>query len=351
MLAIARAKWIDALEDLAKASEYLKRSFGRIHLTQAPDGFVRVGLTDGSKFSRMLRTANAAEALEGATGSKLSLIQRRAVRAMDNQVRAAFPDVTVITRNEYLTRVRIDLKIPSGKRMNSVENLERVVRNSSELSGDVSKAVRKAKRTKTWKYLGGTVAVGAVVSAASLYAAAVELAKRNTGCFMYRGGGQHVTKCRVKGCSCPLNPGDVQACDESVLWDVMKIANSDCPTGSEENSCVHCNWNETNAENVHYIDRDKVPHDAFFQCEHHDALDAINEIISGTLGNVWNRTGDLISGSSDSIRSISSFLPYILAFVGLIVLVAVGAWLFRIAKSVSPSSVKTDNAIDSSSVR
>lgn len=334
----AMSRWRSALATLSTESRALSAQFGRLTVT-GREGALMVGRLEGRRFSTLLRTARSVAAFEGATGSRLSSTARRAFRRLDESTLRSFPDVAIGQRNAYVRQARESAvrsgRVRAGERVLDAGRLEILVRSDPALLESANRVSRTASRTKKLLYLGGAITVTGV-GVAYLCKVAAEHAARNTGCFMYVGGGDTLRKCKVIGCSCPSKPStrpDQRSCYEDSLWEKMRVANSAC--GSDPSTspyCVHCDWNETDPDNVNYVDRSALPEGAYVSCESQDAMDAVHEIIAGTVGGVWNTGKDIANTASDSLSQIMRFLPYVIFLVAFAVAASIAVYaigLFR----------------------
>lgn len=260
-------------------------------------------------------------------------MQRQAFRTLDRDTRAFLPDSHVSNRNEFVRTARVDTGVPSGTRIHTTDELARYAQQSRLLSRNVERTLRRANRTRLLKYLGGSIAITAI-TAGSLYSLAVVLSQKNTGCFMYRNVNGEITKCKVSGCSCPISYVE-KPCDESLFnCDQFTVSGNKC-ANADNRQCVHCDWNIEDTDSVHYVDRACLPDDAYLQCENQDAMDALWELIGGTLDSSWNRANDFLGGASDSLGSVMKFVPYIFGFIGILFAIIASVWIFRAMRSTS----------------
>lgn len=337
-LQLATRRWRESLVVLASEAQDLSRAFRQLHIHYGSDTrTVMVGLIDGRRFASLLRNARSAEALEAATGSRLSNAARRVFRRLDDSTLSAFPDAALTRRAEYLSNARASSvrsgALREGEFVTDANRLEIIVRADSELLGRTNKLTKSASRTKRLMYLGGAIAVTGV-TVTVLCRVAAEHSARNTGCFMYTKSGANVTKCRVGGCSCPLQPDDARLhtlCSENSIWSKMSVRESACGSeNDEEIHCIHCDWKETDVESINYVDREYLPENAYVVCERQDAFDALNELIGGTVENAWNASRGIVGGASDGLAAVLSYLPYVIFVAAFIVVASIAVYAVRV---------------------
>lgn len=317
-------EWRLLLSDLATSERAIAENFGTLPLRVLEDE-LHVGRMKGWDFSKGLRRGRSISTYEEASGVTIPSSARSAFSEMDRLAKNDFPDTMVDLRNSYGTTNRQSLiergKIGVGQSVRTAEDLRRVAESDPELLIKVRKAESFGKRFKKLVYLGGTIVlVGTGLY--FIYEAAARFAEEHTGCFMYTNGNDKITVCKITGCSCNSTENRSTRCQENLLPDDMRSANSKCDPARKDEYCVHCNWNETDPESVDYIEKSKLPDNTMIVCQKMDALDALIEIIGGTIDDSWQKGREIIGGISDSITEILNYLPTIIfAIVGIIVFV------------------------------
>lgn len=341
-------RWRRSITELSHSSRTLASHFGSLPIRPIVDSAesgALIGNMEGRRFTRLLRTARSIEAIEGATGTSLSRSAKRAFRSFDDTMIKTFPDSRIERRNAYVQNERTRAVQRGALRENDVvtsaKQLEIIIRNDAALTAQANKLSKHISKTKKLLFLGGVIAVTGV-GISYLCKIAAEHAARNTGCFMYTSDGVSITKCRIEGCSCPVRLySDVRSCHEDILWHKMRLRENECDKGGNEKDssyCVHCNWNETNRDSVHYVDREYLPDTAYVACEKQDAMGAMFEIVGGTLDRAWSTGTDLTRGVSDSLSKILQYLPYVIAIVGLIIFLSIVTYIIRMYRSVRIST-------------
>lgn len=325
------------------------RSLGVSKLRKAGREIVMLGKIEGRRFAAMMRSARSARAFEEATGEALSTVARRAFRSIDEVAELNFPDVALARRQRYITDGRNDLivrgSIDSQRRIATAADLERLVRSDARLLSRTNRLSAVASRTKKILYFGGAI-VATTVGVAYVCRTAANHAANNTGCFIYTNSNGTIRRCRAMGCSCPtpiiVGKDSPVACRDSDLWIKMRMTDSDCSkaTGDGNNGdyCVHCDWNETNSESLNFVDREHLPDDAYVRCERQDALDALNEMIGGTVDSAWDAVTGVGDDVAGSIGSVARIIPWILGAVAAIVIAAVFFALWRFVTPPPSSS-------------
>lgn len=343
--------WRDAIRGLRNKARTLADYMKDLKLTrgtrQGREVALVGGRVEGARFAALMRTARSVDAFEAATGSRLSALGRQAFRRLDDIAELHFPDLALRRRATYLLDSRNDLLarkvIGSNEIVLNAETLEKIVRRDAKLTDRVNSVSKVTSRTKKIVFLGVTVAVTGI-GIAYLCREAAKHAAANSGCFMYINDNGNVRRCRALGCSCFVDNNNVKlidpivdavTCRDEDLWERMRPKNSDCSRDREnrkqnERFCVHCDWNEIDPQSTNYVDKEALPENAYVRCEHQDALDALNEMIGGTIDSVWDVVGSTGKQARDSFASSVRVLPWILGVFGVLIalVVATVAWRF-----------------------
>lgn len=335
---IARG-WRSAVESMRKASKRIGSLFD-FNIAKVGNK-IRIGKADGLSFTNLLRRGRAVEAIESASATTITGAARRGLMEMNETIIRSFPDAAVVMRDSNVAARRARSGIKRAVR--SASELSDIVNADSRLLRETSRVSTIIRRTKQIAILGGTITV-AGFGINALIQAADDYAKKNSGCFMYVSTGKGVRKCRINGCTCPLNKlDDAPACNENELPDNMKTKNSECSKLAEQPGCVHCDMDVTDVNSLQYVNRENFPDNAYVKCEHMDALDALNEMIGSVLGDAWSSIADVNQGLSDSVASSVKFLPYIFGVVVIVILGIIIGFLFRMYRRLRKS---TDGLLD-----
>lgn len=330
-LSEAEKEWRLLLDDLATNQRALSENFGTLPLRVLEDD-LRVGRMQGWDFTKGLRRGRSIQTYEEASGIAIPPSAKSAFSELDRLAKNDFPDTMVDLRNSYGSSTRQGLvergKIGTGQTIRTAEDLRRVAESDPELLIKVRKAESFGKRFKKLLYLGGTIVlVGTGIY--FIYEAAARFAEEHTGCFMYTNGNEKISVCKITGCSCNSTENRSKRCQDSLLPDNMRSANSECDSARKDEYCVHCNWNETDPDSIDYIEKSKLPDNTMIVCQKMDALDALIEIIGGTIDDSWQKGREIIGGISDSISQVVSFLPTIIFIVIGIVIVVFSVKLIK----------------------
>lgn len=344
--------WSDAVRGLRRKARTLADYMNDLRLTrgtrQGREVALVGGRVEGARFAALMRTARSVEAFEAATGSKLSVLGRQAFRRLDDIAELHFPDLALKKRATYLLDSRKDLLarkvINRGQIVLDADALEKIVHADAKLTGRVNSVSKVASRTKKIVFLGVTIAVTGV-GIAYLCREAAKHAAANSGCFMYLNDNGNVRRCRAPGCSCfisddglklpdPLVGKNVVTCRDEDLWKRMRLNNTDCVMDSltrekNERFCVHCDWDEIDPKKSSYVDKEFLPENAYVRCEHQDALDALNEMIGGTIESVWDVVGSAGKQARDSFASSVRILPWILGVFGVLIALVAATFVWR----------------------
>lgn len=270
-------RWNDALTRILSSSTRLHKLFDSINLTQSSNGYINVGETTGFRFALTLRQGNAAQAIEYAIGTRLSDEYRSLLQLVDRDTKTYFSDYVVTHRNNFVKQARSQTGIPSGRVVDTANELNIYVLSSRVLRRNVDKTLERIRVTKRLEYLGGIVHVDSA-TLGSLYDNAVALSKVHIGCFMYRKNisNDDITRCQIAGCSCPITNFELWCNNVEFLCPDFTIEGSRCDEAKHH--CARCYWYEEDADDIQYVNRDCLPDYTFAQCEKYDAMDALWEL-------------------------------------------------------------------------
>lgn len=212
-------------------------------------------------------------------------LQNRAVRNTINglldESRRTLPDFRVRQNLETLDAAST-LTGLNLKSLKSAADLDTAVKANRTLGQKVEALARRVNVTKTIKFLGFSIAVGAAgaIGYEYLYKKMEELAAQNSGCFAYwYNNEKNIRKCKVTSYSCKTGAKTDMPCLSGVL-PASIIENKECSDADNKNLiCIHCQNDDPK--------NNELPDHVMLRCEEKSAGDMLVEAITETIGNVW----------------------------------------------------------------
>lgn len=203
--------------------------------------------------------------------------------------RRTLPDFRIRQSASLVESAKAVTGVDTRVMRNAVE-VEAAVKKSSKLSSSMKSLFQRVNVTKTLKFLGFTVALGAAgaLTYQVIYKKMEELAAEQSGCFAYwYSNDGTIRKCKVRSYSCKSGDKSPTPCIAGVLPADI-IENKDCLTAeNKEKNCLHCSGDDPVNVNL--------PENVTLRCEEKTAGDLLLEAISETVGNVWTGVGSLFS--------------------------------------------------------
>lgn len=285
--------------DIAEASKSIVGEAKRLNLNELSDLFSTkymkvvdnkalvgaIDIADFVHFSRLGDYSNSFYVAFKDTDVLASSNVQKAIKKVLSEAATELPDLPIKKYDEAIIRSKVGFNLDK-KALNTVDDIDKFVKNDAKLQQSVDKLVQQSKRTGFLKFFGYSVAISAAgLTALVVYQKCVEEAAKSTGCFMYTQSGTNVVKCKVSQFSCK-NATTGNICTSKSLPD--EIANS---KACSEDANKNLNCIETLCDAARYAD---LQDNQVLRCESKSAsdvlVDAINQAGSG-IGSVVGSVG------------------------------------------------------------
>lgn len=288
--------------------------------------------TDFESFQRATRRGDLRNSFMAANPNIVNAKTRATLEKSMLEARKALPDYDLQKKALYNSDISKKFDLPKNQ-LKTANDLEQYSLRNKQFRQYSENVLNKGKKSKLRRFGKPALIIGAGVTLAGFYDAAVKEAANSSGLFAYRGSGDSAQSCKINTVSCKYPQTDKNNEPSEDFWTLIGNTyreNKDC-TNSPNEVCIHDDDDETDDKSLRYVFED-IDDSITLVCEVVTPSDVIFE---------WGRNvAEIVGGGVSSVlwTLLKPFLIIAAAIAGIIALFKFTPTLLRSGSGSSGSS-------------